>query len=110
MTDVPAAGDIVWLDFDPQVGGEQAGRRPALVLTTGRYNRLTGLMIVCPCTTRIKGYPYEVPLDGSPPSVALTDHAKSVDWQARRAQFKAQASPATLALAKATLQSLLVLP
>ena len=86
---VPAAGDLVWLTFDPQVGREQAGRRPALVLSPAKYNEKSSLALVCPVTTRAKGYPFEVTL---PPGLAITgvvlsDHVKSVDWVQRRAQL-----------------------
>jgi len=86
---VPEAGDIVWLEFDPQSGHEQAGHRPALVLSPSSYNRKTGLMICCPLSTRIKGYPFEVPatVDGRA-GVVLADQVKSLDWRARRAAKK----------------------
>jgi mRNA interferase MazF len=86
---IPDKGDIVWLDFDPQTGHEQAGRRPAVVLSVGAYNGTTGLALVCPVTNRSKGYPYEVGLPPETPvtGVVLADHVKSVDWQARRAAF-----------------------
>ena len=85
---VPDAGDLVWLTFDPQAGHEQAGRRPALVLSPAAYNGKAGLALVCPITTQSKGYPFEVPLPGggAVEGVVLSDHLKSVDWQARRAQ------------------------
>ena len=70
---VPDAGDIVWLEFDPQAGREQAGHRPALVLSPAAYNGKTSLMVCCPMTTRIKGYPFEVRIGGPTPSVALAD-------------------------------------
>ena len=82
---VAKAGDIVGLAFDPQAGHEQAGHRPAVVLSPAAYNGRTGLMLCCPTTTRIKGYPFEVRLAGAPPSVALADQIKSLDWRARRA-------------------------
>jgi len=85
---VPAAGDIVWLAFDPQAGHEQAGHRPAVVLSPAAYNGRTGLLLCCPTTTRIKGYPFEVRLAGSPPSVALADQIRSLDWRARQALRK----------------------
>jgi len=85
----PAAGDIVWLSFDPHAGREQAGRRPALILSPVNYNRRSGLAIVCPITSRLKGYPFEVKLPTGLPigGVALCDQLKSLDWQARRAEF-----------------------
>ncbi|MDP0046666.1 type II toxin-antitoxin system PemK/MazF family toxin [Glaesserella parasuis] len=63
---IPDVGDIIWLDFDPQAGHEQAGHRPALVLTPTIYNRQTGLLICCPLTTKVKGYPFEVNIAGTP--------------------------------------------
>jgi mRNA interferase MazF len=85
----PARGDVIWIDFSPQAGREQAGRRPALVLSTFDYNLRVGLALVCPVTSRVKGYLSEVPLpDGMPVSgVVLADQVKSVDWRARRAHF-----------------------
>jgi mRNA interferase MazF len=81
---IPQAGDIVWLNFSPQAGHGQGGHRPAIVLSHSAYNRSAGLMICCPVTTRIKAYPFEVALGGTPAWVALADHARSVDWRARR--------------------------
>ena len=85
---VPDAGDLVWLTFDPQAGREQAGRRPALVLSPAQYNRKSGLALVCPITSHVKGYPFEVELPpGLPLSGAiLADHVKSLDWRAQRAE------------------------
>jgi mRNA interferase MazF len=85
---VPEAGDLVWLTFDPQAGREQAGRRPALVLSPARYNAKSGLALVCPVTSRAKGYPFEVALQEGLPvrGVVLSDHLKSVDWRERRAE------------------------
>ena len=79
----PDVGDIVWLHFDPQAGHEQAGHRPALVLTSGGYNAARGMMLCCPLTTKVKGYAFEVLVEHSPPSVALVDQIKSFDWRAR---------------------------
>ncbi len=86
---VPDRFDVVWLDFDPQAGREQAGRRPAYVLSPQRYNRLSGLFLVCPMTNQAKGYPFEVPMpDGYPVGgVILADHIKSLSWQVRRAEY-----------------------
>ena len=88
---VPDEGDIVWLEFSPQSGHEQAGRRPALVLSSAKYNSLTGLMLCCPMTTQIKGYPFEVKVPGLKDSVVLADHIKNQDWKSRKAQFKEKA-------------------
>lgn len=83
---VPARGDAVWITLDPQAGHEQRGRRPALVLSPLAYNRKVGLVIVCPITSQVKGYPFEVPLpDGLPiTGVVLADQVKSLDWVARQ--------------------------
>ena len=85
---VPDRGDAVWLHFDPQVGHEQAGRRPALVLSPASYNDRVGLAILCPITRQAKGYPFEVALpEGSDVAgVILSDQVKSLDWRARRAE------------------------
>lgn len=92
MDYVPEAGDVVWLDFDPQSGHEQAGHRPALVISPATYNRRTGLMLCCPLTSQVKGYPFEVAISGARPSVALADQIKSMDWQARNAIKKGTAT------------------
>ena len=84
---IPARGDAVWITLDPQAGHEQAGRRPALVLTPAAYNGLVGLALLCPITGQVKGYPFEVALpDGLAVSgVVLADQVKSLDWRARKA-------------------------
>ncbi len=104
---VPDAGDIVWLQFDPQAGHEQAGHRPAVVLSPSSYNGRAGMILCCPMTTRIKGYPFEVALSGTPPSVVLADQVKSQDWRARKAARKGQVSPAELAQVRAKLKALI---
>lgn len=91
---VPEAGDIAMMDFDPQVGREQAKRRPALVLTDQRYNRASGLAIVCPLTSKRKPYPFALPIvvdkiEGA----VLVDQLKSVDWAGRKAEFHSKADP-----------------
>jgi len=82
---VPRRGDIVWINMNPQAGHEQAGRRPAVVLSPENYNRKTGLAIFCPITSQVKGYPFEVLLpDGLPVEGAiLADQVKSLDWRIR---------------------------
>ncbi len=84
---VPERGDVVWLAFTPQAGREQAGRRPAVVLTPARYNNRAGLAICCPITSQAKGYPFEVALPAGLPvsGVILADQVKSLDWRNRRA-------------------------
>jgi mRNA interferase MazF len=104
---VPEAGDIVWISFNPQAGREQAGHRPAVVLSPSAYNAKIGLMLCCPMTTRIKGYPFEVVIAGPPSSVVLADQVKSLDWRQRRAKKKGSASPAELAEIRAKLRALL---
>jgi len=86
---VPDAGHIVWLTFDPQVGREQGGRRPALVLSRKAYNERVGLAVVCPVTSRIKGYPFEVRIPDAlaVDGVVLSDQVKSLDWRGRRAEY-----------------------
>jgi len=84
---IPDAGDLVWVTFDPQAGREQAGRRPAIVLSSKAYNQKSGLAIVCPITSQVKGYPFEVviPAGRGIRGAVLADHVKSVDWRARKA-------------------------
>jgi mRNA interferase MazF len=90
---VPAAGDLVWLTFDPQSGHEQRGRRPALILSPRAYNSKARLAIACPVTSQVKGYPFEVPIStaGNISGVVLADHVKNLDWEARRVKFEAKA-------------------
>ena len=91
-TYVPEAGDIVWIDFDPQAGREQSKRRPALVLTDSRYNRASGLCVVCPITSVRKGYPFEIPtLVDAVDGAVLADQVKSFDWAVRDAEFHSRA-------------------
>lgn len=82
---IPRRGDVVWLNLNPQAGHEQAGRRPAVVISPEKYNRKTGLAIFCPITSQVKGYPFEVILpDGLPVKGAiLADQVKSLDWRIR---------------------------
>jgi mRNA interferase MazF len=96
----PRRGDLVWLTFDPQVGHEQAGFRPAIVISPDHYNRTTGLAIVCPITRQAKGFDHEIPLPAGLPvsGVVLCDHIKSVDWQGRGMTF-AGTAPRTLVFA-----------
>jgi len=86
---VPARGDAVWVSFNPQAGHEQAGRRPAVVVSPTAYNGKVGLALLCPITSQVKGYPFEVEI---PPGlkvggVVLSDQLKSLDWHARRAEI-----------------------
>ena len=84
---VPERGDAVWITLDPQTGHEQAGRRPALVLSPSAYNGRVGLALLCPITTQVKGYPFEVRLPAGLPvaGVVGADQVKSLDWRARKA-------------------------
>ena len=86
---VPRRGDVVWLNFTPQAGHEQAGRRPAVVISPATYNGKSGLALFCPITNQNKGYPFEVPLPDDLPAtgVALVDQIKSLDWRVRRVEF-----------------------
>lgn len=104
---VPESGDIVWLQFDPQAGHEQAGHRPALVLSPAAYNGKTGLMLCCPMTTQIKGYPFEVLVRGKKPSAVLSDQVKSLDWVARKASRKGRVLEEEMAEVKVKIGTLL---
>ncbi len=85
---VPQRGDAVWIDFSPQTGNEQAGRRPAVVLSPEAYNGRVGLALLCPITSRVKGYPFEVAIPSglNVRGVILADQVKSLDWRARNAE------------------------
>jgi mRNA interferase MazF len=90
---IPDAGDVVWVDFTPQAGHEQAGRRPAIVLSPRAYNDKAGLAVMCPITSRVKGYPFEVAVRaGAIAGVILTDQLKSLDWRDRNADRAARVS------------------
>lgn len=86
---VPDRGDVVWLQFEPQAGHEQSGKRPALVVSPKSYNGEVGLALLCPITSRVKGYPFEVlmPKTSGISGVVLADQIKSLDWKARQAQY-----------------------
>ena len=90
---VPDRGDVVWLQFDPQADHEQAGRRPALVVSPKAYNHRVGLALFCPIASRVKGYPFEVlfPRDSKVEGAVLSDQLKSLDWRARKAKRFARA-------------------
>ena len=94
----PRRGDVVWLSFAPQTGHEQAGHRPAVALSPEAYNRKVGLALFCPITTQAKGYPFEVALPAGlkAKGVVLADQIKSLDWQAREAQFLCRIPEAAL--------------
>jgi len=88
MTYIPESGDLVWLTFNPRAGHEQAGRRPAVVLSPAAYNGKVGLALFCPITSQVKGYPFEVALPEGLPigGVILADQVKSLDWRVRGAE------------------------
>ncbi len=90
MAYTPKRGDVVWISFNPQAGHEQAGRRPAVILSPKVYNRKVGLAILCPITNQAKGYPFEVllPQEVDVTGVILSDQVKSLDWRVRKAEFK----------------------
>lgn len=92
MAYVPERGDAVWIDFSPQAGHEQAGRRPALVLSPAAYNRKVGLALFCPITRKVKQYPFEVliPKGDQLKGVILSDQIKSLDWRVRKAELITQ--------------------
>jgi mRNA interferase MazF len=104
---VPDAGDVVWLEFDPQAVHEQAGHPPAVVLSPANYNGKTGLMVCCPLTTRIKGYSFEVALDSQSGSAVLSDQVKNIDWRARRATRKGKVTELELRQVRAKLRALI---
>lgn len=106
---VPDAGDFVWLTFDPQAGREQAGRRPALVLSPKAYNARSGLLLACPITNQAKGYPFEVavPSGAGVNGVILADHVKSIDWKARSAEILGHCAIETIEEVRARLAPLL---
>ncbi|HSG43673.1 MAG TPA: endoribonuclease MazF [Anaerolineales bacterium] len=95
MAYVPDKGDVVWITFNPQAGHEQAGHRPALVLSPKAYNGKVGLAILCPITSQVKGYPFEVLIpDGLEVNGAiLSDQVKSLDWRVRKAEFSCKLPP-----------------
>jgi mRNA interferase MazF len=107
---VPERGDAVWLTFDPHAGHEQAGRRPAVVVSPRQYNSRSGLALFCPVTSQVKGYPFEVllptelPLNGA----VLSDQVRSLDWRARKAARICALPPATIEEVVGKLQALIV--
>lgn len=85
-THVPNRGDVVWIDFSPQAGHEQAGRRPALVISPAAYNLKVGFLVLCPVTSQIKGYPFEavIPHGLKVSGAILSDHVKNLDWESKK--------------------------
>jgi mRNA interferase MazF len=104
---IPDAGDVAWLAFSPQAGHEQAGHRPALVLSPASYNGKTSMMVCCPMTTQLKGYPFEVVVTQDPPSAVLADQVKSLDWRARGAVRKGRVPEAVLDEVRAKIRALI---
>lgn len=108
----PDAGDIIRINFDPQEGSEQWGRRPALVLSPRNYNQRSRLCVLCPTTNQAKGYPFEVPLPPghSVTGVVLADQVKSQSWEAREAEFVISAPALVLSTTKGLVKALLQIP
>ncbi|MGB9661296.1 MAG: endoribonuclease MazF [Moorellaceae bacterium] len=106
---IPARGDIVWLQFNPQAGHEQAGKRPALVISPKSYNGKVGLALMCPITSKIKGYPFEVLLSDNlkVSGAVLADQIKSLDWEVRQAEFICTAPSEVVAEVIGKIQTLL---
>jgi mRNA interferase MazF len=107
---VPDRGDAVWLTFDPQAGHEQAGRRPAIVVSPKRYNSRSGLALFCPITSQVKGYPFEVLLPTELPvnGAVLSDQVRSLDWRARKATHICALPSATIDEVVGKLQTLVL--
>jgi mRNA interferase MazF len=106
---VPDRGDVVWISLNPQAGHEQAGRRPAIILSPAKYNGRVGLAIFCPITSQVKGYPFEVQVPPGLPisGVVLTDQVKSLDWRSRQAVFVCRLPAAVMAEILSKLHTLL---
>ena len=111
MAYLPERGNAVWITLNPQAGHEQAGRRPAMVLSPAAYNSKVGLAIFCPITSQIKGYPFEVvvPSGLAVRGAILSDQVKSLDWRVRNASFICALPPATIAEVLQKLNALLSL-
>lgn len=106
---VPDCGDLVWLNFNPQAGREQAGHRPALVLSPREYNEKSSVALFAPVTSTLKGYPFEVELPPGGPigGAVLADQVRSLDWRARRLTFATEASRQVVAEVRGKLNALL---
>lgn len=98
---IPDAGDIAWLELTPQ-----GGHHPVLILSPASYNHKTGLVLCCPLTTRIRGYPFEVTINGNSDSVILADQVRSLDWRRGNARYKGRVAPETLEEVRAKLRTL----
>jgi mRNA interferase MazF len=107
---VPDAGDVVWLEFDPQAGHEQAGHRPALVVSPASYNARSGLMVCCPMSTKIKGHPFEVVTEiAGVAGAVLSDQVKSLDWKVRKAKKKGAVPTLVMVHVRAKIKALLAI-
>ncbi|MBE1425963.1 mRNA interferase MazF [Desulfomicrobium macestii] len=106
---VPDRGHAVWMNFNPQAGHEQAGHRPALVISPASYNGRTGLLLCCPITSQIKGYPFEVKIEGNPSisGVVLADQIKNLDWRVRGVKFVTEVDDSVLEEVLAKFEALL---
>ncbi len=109
MAYVPKRGDVIWINFSPQAGHEQAGRRPAIVLSPQSYNGKVGLCLLCPITNQVKGYPFEVLVSAGlgVTGAVLSDQAKSLDWRVRNAEFISNLPEAVIIEVLKKLKSLL---
>ena len=107
--EVPDRGDLVWLNFSPQSGHEQAGRRPALVVSRKQYNKPSGLALICPITTKEKGYPFEVvlPRKGPVTGVVLADQVRCLDWSTRKIEYICRVDDSVVAEVTARIQALI---
>jgi len=106
---IPDRGQVIWLSFDPRAGHEQGGRRPALVLSPAAYNGKVGLVLVCPITSRVKNYPFEVALPAGLPvsGAVLADQLRNLDWRERKASYFCQVPERVLAEVLGKLEALL---
>ncbi|MCL5021615.1 MAG: endoribonuclease MazF [Bacteroidetes bacterium] len=105
---IPERGDLVWLNFGPHVGHKQKGKRPGLVLSPREYNGKSGLAVLCPITSQIKGYPFEVRVKSKGISgVVLADHIKSLDWDVREIEYVGTVRPSIVSEVQEKLQALL---
>ncbi|NLB65199.1 MAG: endoribonuclease MazF [Lentisphaerae bacterium] len=108
MAYIPDRGDLVWMQMNPQAGREQAGHRPAFIVSPKTYNGKVGLALICPLTTKAKGYPFEVPIQGQTiQGVILADQVKSLDWKARRARLVEKADDAVVSEVLAKIEVLI---
>lgn len=105
---IPEQGDIVWMDFDPTKGHEQRGQRPAIVLSRTEYNKKIGLAVICPITTQVKGYPFEVLVNtGKITGAILADQVRSVDWKERKVSFVSKSTVSVITEVKEKLAALM---